>query len=301
MPTPELRLIRYFVAVAREESVTRAAEALHISQPSLSAAIKQLEGQLGVELLSRRGRRITTTPAGELLLERGAVLLAHADSVAEAVREQGPSSGRLYLGLSPTARYGVAPALLAECMAEAPSVMVYSSEDTTGALLRGVAASRFDLAITFCAETPLPDLRSMLLHEEPATVHLPADHRLAQRDSLALADLEEETILVSASRDSAGFSNRVLGAFAEAGIAPRTRVDPYPDLGVRAVREGLGLVVYARSAFPERLAGSAFVPLEPPLTLPFHLVAREAGSGPLDVVWKVAEDAVAAGRTAVSE
>lgn len=62
---PELRLIRYFVAVAQEGNVTRAAERLHIAQPSLSAAIKRLEQQLGVELFARKGRQITITPAGE--------------------------------------------------------------------------------------------------------------------------------------------------------------------------------------------------------------------------------------------
>lgn len=290
METPELRLIRYFVAVAREENVTRAAELLHISQPSLSAAIKQLEGLLGVELLTRRGRRIAITPAGELLFQRGTQLLAQADSVAEEVRSHGSASGRLYLGLSPTARYGVAPTLLAECTAQVPAVMIYTSEGTTGDLLRGVLSGRFDLAITFCAERSLPGLRMTLLREEPAVVHLPRGHRLADRPRLSLADLAEETILVASSRDSAGFSTRVLDAFAGAGIVPRTQADPYPDLGIRAVREGLGVVIYARSAFPQQLAGSAFVPLEPDLLLPFHLAARDGGSSaPLEAVWQVAQ------------
>src|SRR3954468_21162101 len=132
--TPELRLVRYFVAVAEIGNVTRAAERLHIPQPSLSAAIKQLEGQLGVDLLERRGRRVTVTPAGELLLRRGRELLEHADAVAEERRWHGtPVAGglrwrgavtraRLRLGLTPTARYGVGPRLLAACAAEVPAV-----------------------------------------------------------------------------------------------------------------------------------------------------------------------------------
>ncbi len=60
--TPELRLIRYFVAVAQEGNVTRAAERLHVARPSLSAAVRQLEGQLGVDLLARSGRGIALTP-----------------------------------------------------------------------------------------------------------------------------------------------------------------------------------------------------------------------------------------------
>jgi len=277
---PDLRLIRYFVAVAREGNVTRAAELLHISQPSLSAAVKQLEQQLGVALLERSGRRIALTAAGELLLRRGQELLEHAGAVADEVSQRGSATaGRLRLGLTPTARYGVGPELLAACARDAPAVMIYTTEDTTGALLRDVAQGRLDLAVTFCAPEPPPGIVLTLLREESALVHMPSDHRLAARRELTLEDLADESILVSAGRDSSGFTGRVLSAFSEADVAPRTRVDPYPDLGLQAVRERLGVVVYSRSAFPQQLAGSVFVPLQPPLGLPFHLAARQREKG----------------------
>ena len=217
----DLRLVRYFVAVARERNITRAAETLHISQPSLSAAMKGLERRLGVELLSRRGRNIEITPAGELLMRRGVQLIADADSVAEEVRTGGAASGRLHLGLTPTARYGVGPMLLAECTTRAPAVMIYTTEGMTGALLRGVSNGRYDLAVTFCAGPVGADLEMELLYAEPAVVHLPDDHPLAERDSLRLEDLAEETILVAGGRDSEGFTARILAAFAAVGIAPR--------------------------------------------------------------------------------
>ena len=118
---PELRLVRYFVAVAQERNITRAAERLHISQPSLSAAMKQLEAQLGVALLDRSGRELGLTAAGDLLLHRGQELRAGAERLAEAVRARGEApSARLRLGMSPTARYGVGPALLAACAKPLP-------------------------------------------------------------------------------------------------------------------------------------------------------------------------------------
>jgi DNA-binding transcriptional LysR family regulator len=278
---PELRLVRYFVAVAREGNVTRAAERLHLSQPSLSAAVKQLEAQLGVALLERSGRGVALTPAGELLLRRGPELLEHAEEVAEAVRSRdGAAAGRLSLGLSPTARYGLGPELLAACATAAPAAMLYTSEDTTGALLRDVAAGRLDLAVTFCAPEPPPaGVELALVRDEPAVVHLPAGHPLAPREALSLADLASETILVAASRESGGFTGRVLTAFADAGVTPRTAVDPYPDLGLQAVREGVGIVVYVRSAYPPGLEGSVFVALAPPVTLPFHLAWRSGARG----------------------
>src|SRR3954466_6747442 len=205
--TPELRLVRYFVAVAEIGNVTRAAERLHIAQPSLSAAIKQLEGQLGVELLERHGRRVAITPAGELLLRRGRELLEHADAVAGEVRRHGAATpGRLRLGLSPTARYGAGPRLLAACAAEIPAVMLYTSEDTTGALLRDVAAGRLDLAVTFCAPAPPPaGVELVTLEEAPAVVPLRADHPLAGMTRLTAADLAGETVLVAGGHDSTGF------------------------------------------------------------------------------------------------
>jgi DNA-binding transcriptional LysR family regulator len=288
--TPELRLIRYFVAVAELGNITRAAQRLHISQPSLSAAVKQLEAQLGTSLLARHGRRVTITPAGETLLQRGRELLEQADAVVHEVREKdSAATGRLRLGLSPTARYGVAPRLLAACADKAPGVMAYTSEDTTGALLRDVADGRLDLAVTFCAPEPPPGVELSLLVAEPAVVHLPAGHPLADRSELSVRDLVDETVLVAASSDSVGFTERVLSAFRERGVVPRTRVDPYPDLGLQAVREGLGVVVYSRSGFPDELDGSAFVPMRPPLPLPFHLAYRaESSSVPVRAVRDVA-------------
>src|ERR687898_597863 len=96
---PELRLVRYWVAVAEEANVTRAAERLHIPHPALSAAIKQLEGQLGVTLLDRGGGRgVTVTPAGAVLLERGRELLALADPVTHDGR---PAARRARRGARP--------------------------------------------------------------------------------------------------------------------------------------------------------------------------------------------------------
>jgi DNA-binding transcriptional LysR family regulator len=278
---PELRLLQYFVEVAQTGNVTRAAEQLHISQPSLSAAIQQLETQLGVALLERRGRRVFVTEAGALLAARSRELLDQVDAVVSEVRGRAAStSGRVRLGASPTSRHGVLPRVTAACAEHAPGVMLYTSEDTTGALLRDVARGALDAAVTFCAPEPLPDgLELHPLDVEEAVAHLRDDHRLAARREVTLPELAGETVLIAASRDSSGFTDRVTGAFAAAGVAPTFRPDPYPDLGLQAVREGLGIVVYARGAFPPSLPGSAFVPIVPALALPFGLVTRAQPPG----------------------
>jgi DNA-binding transcriptional LysR family regulator len=286
MQAPELRLVRYWVAVAEERNITRAAERLHISQPALSTAIKQLEAQLGVALLDRSDRVLGVTPAGETLLSEGRGLLREADRVADAVRSRGRSAvGRLRIGLTPTARYGLGPDVLAACAQRAPGVMLYPQEDTTGALLREVRSGRLDLAVLFCAAGGADDVVVEPLRSEPAVVHLRDDHPLAGRASVALEELAGETFLVAESAESGGFTAQVVDLCRARGFEPVLRPDPYPDLGLQAVREGLGVVVYVRGAFPASVPGSAFVPVEPAAAFPFSLAWRDAPqAGALDAV-----------------
>jgi DNA-binding transcriptional LysR family regulator len=104
---PELRHLRYFVAVAEALSFTQAAERLHIAQPALSATIRQLETELGVELLERTSRKVRLTSAGELLLERARATLASAEETFAVVRDAGRGLvGRVRIAASPAARYG---------------------------------------------------------------------------------------------------------------------------------------------------------------------------------------------------
>jgi DNA-binding transcriptional LysR family regulator len=289
--SPDLRLLRYFVAVAEELNFTRAAERLHMAQPPLSAAIRQLEEQLGVELLERTPRNVQLTRAGRLLLDQGRELLAQADALFSAVREvEHAPRGTVTLGVAPPARFGLAPALLAACGSGAPGVMLYPREDTTGALMRDLRAGRIDMAIGFCAG-PDDALERERLRDEPAVVHVSADHPMARRTSIALSELREETLIVAGGPDSPGYTQTVIELCRAAGFDPVTVADPYPDLGLQAVRDGLGVVVYVRSAFAEELEGSVFVPIEPPVSLPFDLLWRRGPrTGALEAVLRVARE-----------
>jgi DNA-binding transcriptional LysR family regulator len=212
-------------------------------------------------------------------------LLAAAERLVEDVHAiDARAVGKLRLGLTPTARYGLGPELLAACADRAPGVMLYPAEDATGVLLRDVRSGRLDLAVVFCASggegVVLEEVRS-----EPAVVHLRSDHPLAGRAGVRLEELAGETFLVAEGAESGGFSSRVVSMCRAAGFEPVTRPDPYPDLGLQAVREGLGIVLYVRSAFPGEVEGSAFVPVEPAVGFPFEVALRDAPlSAPLAAV-----------------
>jgi len=287
--TPDLRQLRYFLAVAEELNFTRAAERLHMAQPPLSAAIRQLEDQLGVELFERTTREVKLTVAGRMLVERGAELLEQADRVFASVREvERAPVGRVALGVAPPARFGIGPQLLAVCASEVSGVMLYPREDTSGVLLRELRAGRLDLVVGFCA--PADDaLERERLRDQPAVLHVDTSHPFASRESISLTELHDETLIVAGGPESPGYTAMVVKLCRGAGLEPRTIADPYPDLGVQAIREGLGVVLYVRTAFAPDLEGSAFVPIEPKVTLPFDLLwRRRPRSGAVDAVIDVA-------------
>lgn len=267
--------MRYFLAVAEELNFTRAAQRLSMAQPPLSAAIRQLEDQLGVRLLERTPREVRLTAAGEVLVDRGRALVAEAEATFAAVRAvERTATGLLKVGVSPAARRGLLPQLVDLWAAEAPGVMVHTREDTTGAMLRDVAHGRLDLAVVFCPFAS-PGVVIEPLCDEPAVLHVNDGNPLARRDTVTMADLAHETILVAGGTDSPGYTAAVIAHCRAAGFEPRTTPDPYPDLGVHAVREGLGVLVYVASASNrESLVGSRLVPIAD-VFLPFGLAWRE--------------------------
>lgn len=256
-----------------------------MAQPPLSAAIRQLEQQLGVQLLERSPRQVELTVAGSLLLERGRGLLAEADALFTAVQEVERSpEGRLHVGVAPPARLEITPTFVSGCAELAPGAMLYTREDTTGAMQRDVRAGRLDLAVGYC-----PVEREGLAYERlcdaPAVLHIASDHPLASRERVSIAELRDETFIVAAGEDSLGWTDAVLSACAASGFTPKTLPDPYAHLGMRAVQEGLGVVLYPRTAFSAHLGDSVLIDLAEPLTFPFTLIWRpDRRSGTVDAV-----------------
>ena len=238
---PELRELRYFVAVAEELHFTRAAQRLHIAQQALSTAIRQLEARLGVSLFERTSRQVHLTGAGQALFPKAQLALAAAAEAAAAARDAGRGvTGRLVVGVSRSATaFGFAA--LRAMQEQAPGVQVSARHDFAHPLVEELTAGQLDAAFVFC-----PEYRSCLdyqrLADEQAVAVMHPAHRLADRAELRVSDLKEEILVLAGPGIADGYNTAVLTLCQRAGVTPRTArsagflgpvgVGPHETLGV---------------------------------------------------------------------
>lgn len=186
----ELRDLRYFLAVAEELNFTRAAERLHLAQQALSAAVRRLEGDLGVQLFTRSTRHVALTAAGEALMDAARhVLESAADAVDTATRAGRGRTGRLIIGFSTAA--GSVPmvrGLIRRFAHSAPGIDIRLAEHDFSDPMAGLLSGGSQIAFVF---GPLPDdrLESVTVLEEPRLAAVASDHPLTQREELVAADL----------------------------------------------------------------------------------------------------------------
>jgi DNA-binding transcriptional LysR family regulator len=196
----DLRLVRYFVAVAQELHFGRAAERLHIAQPSLSQQIRRLESQLGLTLLTRTSRRVELTTAGVALLRDGEQLLQQAQRTVQTVRRTADDA--LAIGYYGTAASRLLPETLAAFGERRPSTTVSVRELLFGDL-DGITGGNVDLAFTRLRAEQLAHLSvtAVELAREPRVLVVARSHRLAGRISISLRELEEDQFVVNPGTD----------------------------------------------------------------------------------------------------
>jgi LysR family transcriptional regulator, hca operon transcriptional activator len=189
----ELRHLRYFVAVAEAGSLTVAAEqTLHTSQPSLSRQIRDLENELGAQLLTRRARGIELTPAGRAFLDHARLMLSQAEAASEAARRVAhPSKPCFTMGFLTGHELRWMPEALRILRDELPNIDVMISSQYSPLLANGLSQGKIDAAF-LRREKGLPDLAFRLLVKEPLMVVLPSDHRLAALKFIGAKDLDGE-------------------------------------------------------------------------------------------------------------
>ncbi|MEV6056948.1 LysR family transcriptional regulator [Streptomyces sp. NPDC052107] len=246
----ELRQLEHFVAVAEEANFTRAAARLHVVQSAVSATIKSLERELGTPLLDRNSKRVLLTDAGAALLPRAHAALDVAREAVDAVAEvRGGLRGTLRLGTMISVGLIDLPALLGEFHRRHPGVLLQTSAAPTGSqgLIDALLERRLDLAFV---SLPGPRPAGITLTDLTASVLdlvVPADHPLAKRRTVRIADLAGLDFVDC----PLGYGNRTVAdrAFAAASVTRRVAIEITElDTGVTYVRNGLGVALLPRFA-----------------------------------------------------
>jgi LysR family hydrogen peroxide-inducible transcriptional activator len=197
-PLPfSLRQLQYAVAIADELSFRRAALRCHVSQPSLSAQLAQLEHALGVPLFERNRRRVLVTEAGRPLLDRArSLLVAAEDIVAQAREARDPLAGMLRLGVIPTVSPYLLPAIAPRLRARFPRLRPVWVEDKTAALLSDLAAGQLDAAL-LAVVPELASFEQAAIARDPFVLVARRDHPLgAASGPLSTAELRSAEVLL---------------------------------------------------------------------------------------------------------
>jgi len=244
----EFKQLQYFVMVVQQSSFSEAAKKLHLSQPSLSKAIKNLELEVGFQLLERTTKRVQLTESGSVIYERALQILHEADILQQEIKEvKWTGNGSVQIGMIESVKNWL-PSILLAYRQEFPSMHVKLIE----VLGRGdVERALRQYAVHVCLTNQFieaSDIVSIPLYREQLAVVMHPEHRLASKDSITLADLEDEAFIVT----SVGLQTRqdIFAAFAEEGVRMNIcyEVERFETI-VELVRENIGISIIPQKYF----------------------------------------------------
>jgi LysR family hydrogen peroxide-inducible transcriptional activator len=196
MNLPTLRQLQFLVALGETGSFSRAAEACHVTQPTLSAGIKELEDMFGVSLAERESRGATLTHAGEIAAARASALLADAHALVQSVTSAGALfSGPFHLGAIPTIAPFVLPQTVSVLTRCYPDLKLYLTEDRTSRLVDRLRARTLDAAF-IALPWDAPGIETLTLFDDEFLLAAPAGHPLTRKNGLSPEDLKDEDLLL---------------------------------------------------------------------------------------------------------
>jgi len=256
----ELRHLRYFVAIAETGSLTTAAEQrLHTAQPSLSRQIRDLETEVGVQLLTRSARGVELTAAGRAFLEHARLALAQAEAATEAARRVAqPAKPVFALGFLTGQEMDWLPEAMRVLRDVLPEIEVTISSKYSPLLGEALTKGKLDLAF-MRAELGMPDLTYRVVAEESLVAVLPSDHRLAALDEVDPRELVGETFIAVST--TAPTLRAVINDFIS-----QSRLDIHPSHEVDNLAMAMSLVASTR--------GVALLPAYAKNFLPWSVISR---------------------------
>lgn len=239
----ELRQLRYFVAVAEEANISRAAKKIFLTQPALSRQIKALEADLGQCLLERQAHSIRLTPVGEALLREARELLEHAEQVVERVRATGRGI-RLRVGYAPSLAAGLLSVAVENFTQAHPNARVGLFDLSTEEMLEGLENDTLDVALSVGQQRGTRGLKWTPLRRAPWQLVVNRNHPLARRSQVTPAEVAREPLLVFCQRDYPEYWDIITGWLRRHELRPRIagEYDGLESL-MAAVESGLGVAL----------------------------------------------------------
>jgi DNA-binding transcriptional LysR family regulator len=282
----DLRHLRYFVAVAEEGHMTRAAERLGIQQPPLSQQIRALESELQVQLFRRKPRGVELTQAGQALLAEAQTILHQVEhAIGAARRTARGEAGRIGLGFTSSASFHpFVPRLIREYREAHPLVGLTLEESGTGELVDALREERLDAAFVRSPIGSAPGIAVHAMLEEAMVAALPAAHALASPGAgktLALEALAAETFILYRRPLGPGLYDAIIAACQRAGFSPTIGQEaPRMLATLSLVAAGFGVTLVPQSMRRLRVHGVAYRPLDRTagLVAPVNLAYRRAES-----------------------
>ena len=270
----ELRHLRFFTAVAEHLNFSRAAEALHTSQPSLSQQIRKLERQLGGALFERTKRYVALTELGKDLLVEAQGILEAADGLVLRMRDSsGVPRGRLRVGSIVPATIGVLPRVLPSYRERFPLVEISVTTVGLDDQVRALAERRIDVGIL---RGPVSDERILTarMADEFFCASLPKNHALAQRKRVAMHDLKSETLVKLQSERGGSYNDDVWNMLRSNNICPVAVLEVSDVAAVFAlIASGVGVGISSTVFCDSSFSQVVFRPLTPRTPLKSMMVA----------------------------
>jgi LysR family transcriptional regulator, benzoate and cis,cis-muconate-responsive activator of ben and cat genes len=261
----ELRHLRYFIGVAEEENVSRAALKLHVSQPALSRQIRDLEDELGFQLLERSAKSVRLTEAGRVFLIEARAVLQRAEDAVKAARTIATGGGELHVGYAPSLTARILPPTLRTFQAESPGVRVKLHDLSTEEMLAGLREGELQIAF-IPRPTPavLRGFRFTELVRDPVCLAVAPKHPLAGRRTVTLAEAAREPLITYNRKDYPDAHEHLTAVFA--AIKSKFRIveehDSVSSL-IAAIEAEVGVAVAAQSLICTAGTRLKLIPISP--------------------------------------
>ncbi|AJC16389.1 LysR family transcriptional regulator [Pandoraea sputorum] len=283
MANIDVRLLRYFIAVAETGHMTRAAERLGIGQPPLSQQIRVLETQLGVTLFERLPRGMALTDAGQAFLTDAYEVVRKLDQAVDDVRRVAAGiKGRLSVGFtSSAALHPFVPTVIRAFRSDAPSVSLMLDESSTGDLLDGLRDGHIDVAFIRQPQGNTGEITVVQVLEEPMVLAVPSAHPLALtgragKAAVPMTAIASEKLILYRRRAGQGLYDAIIAACHGAGFSPAIEQEaPRLLTTLSLVAAGLGVSVVPASLMRMQIEGIVYRPLAPPPRAPLCCAYRE--------------------------